>query len=57
MLGVQRMTADELFDELRLAGVRRLVDVELAVLETDGKMSFLRRDDEPGRTDHGHAAI
>jgi uncharacterized membrane protein YcaP (DUF421 family) len=43
MLAVQRITLDELLDELRLVGVRRVADVDLGVLESDGKMSFLQR--------------
>jgi uncharacterized membrane protein YcaP (DUF421 family) len=43
MLAVERIVLDELLDELRLAGVRRVADVDLGVLESDGKMSFLQR--------------
>lgn len=43
MLAVERIALDELLDELRLAGIRRVADVDLGVLESDGKMSFLQR--------------
>lgn len=41
-LSVQRMTYDELLDEARLAGVADLREVAFAVLECDGRMSFVR---------------
>lgn len=54
-LRVQRMTIDDVYDEARLAGIRRLGEIEFAILEADGKMSFLRTGtgpatptDEPG---------
>lgn len=55
-LAVQRMTIDDLLDEVRVAGISRIADIDYAVLEADGKMSFLRRDDgdevdgDPGDT-------
>ena len=42
-LRVQRMTVGELLEEARLAGVADLSDVAFAVLESDGRMSFVRR--------------
>lgn len=53
-LAVQRMTFDELLVEARLAGIGDLRDVAIAVLESDGRMSFVRGAtvrapaDEPG---------
>lgn len=47
MLRVQRITSSEVLDELRLAGIADIRDVDLGVLECDGKMSFLRRHGSP----------
>jgi uncharacterized membrane protein YcaP (DUF421 family) len=57
MLRVQRITLDDLLDELRLAGVSHVSDVDLGVLESDGKMSFLKRhgDDTTPRRDSSPA--
>lgn len=41
-LRVQRMTMEELLDEARLAGFSDVGDVAAAILESDGKVSFLR---------------
>ena len=38
----ERMTMDDLYAKARQQGIRRLGDIELAVLETDGKVSFFR---------------
>lgn len=37
------ITADELMSQLRLEGVRRLDEVEAAILEPDGQVSVIRR--------------
>lgn len=42
-----RMTEDEIRSEMRLAGIARLDMVAAAILEPNGKISFMRRDDEP----------
>jgi uncharacterized membrane protein YcaP (DUF421 family) len=42
-----RMTEDEIRSEMRLAGIARLDMVACAILEPNGKISFIRRDDEP----------
>lgn len=42
-----RMTEDEIHSEMRLAGIARLDMVACAILETNGKISFIRRDDQP----------
>lgn len=47
-LRIQRMTHDELFSEARMAGIGDITDVDLAVLESDGRISFVRR---PGKRD------
>ena len=40
-----RMTRGEVEAEMRLAGVARMDDVAWAILETNGKISFIKRDD------------
>lgn len=42
-----RMTEDEIRSEMRLAGIARLEMVACAILEPNGKISFIRRDDQP----------
>lgn len=42
-----RMTEDEILSEMRLAGIARLDMVACAILEPNGKISFIRRDDQP----------
>jgi len=37
----ERVTPDELLAEMRLIGIRALSDVEWAILEADGKISFI----------------
>jgi uncharacterized membrane protein YcaP (DUF421 family) len=41
----QRMTIDEVLAEARLQSIGSLDDVAYAVLETNGQLSFLKRDD------------
>ncbi|HWT42210.1 MAG TPA: DUF421 domain-containing protein [Sphingopyxis sp.] len=38
-----RLTTDEIESEMRLAGIARLSDVEWAILEPQGKISFIKR--------------
>lgn len=45
MLHLQRMSVDDLLDEARQAGISSLRTVDYAVLEADGKVSFLKRSD------------
>ena len=40
----ERMSLDELYAQARQQGIRRLGEIDLAVLETDGKVSFFTRD-------------
>ena len=42
-----RLTRDEILSEMRLAGIGRMSDVAWAILEPQGKMSFIRKDDQP----------
>ena len=44
MLTVERLTVDELLDEARNSGIARIADVKWAILESDGKVSFVRFD-------------
>ncbi|MGQ2957456.1 MAG: DUF421 domain-containing protein [Sphingopyxis sp.] len=39
-----RLTRDEILSEMRLAGIGRLDDVEWAILEPQGKISFISKD-------------
>ncbi len=56
-LSGERMTIQDVHEAARQQGIRRLSDIELCVLETDGSFSFFTRDDgddndgAPDRTD------
>ena len=51
-----RMTRSEVESEMRLAGIGNIRDVAWAILEPQGKISFIRRDDEaPARQDDDRA--
>ena len=39
----ERMSLDDLYAQARQQGIRKLSDIELAILETDGKVSFFQR--------------
>ena len=41
MLSVERLTIDDLLDAARNAGIERIADVRWAILEADGKISFI----------------
>ncbi len=45
MLAINRLTVDDLLDEARNNGIHRVGDIEYAILEADGKISFLRERD------------
>jgi uncharacterized membrane protein YcaP (DUF421 family) len=40
----QRMTTDEIKQSARSEGIADVADIELAILETDGKLSFITED-------------
>jgi len=40
----ERMTIDDLYAQARQQGIKSLSEIDLAVLETDGKVSFFTRD-------------
>jgi uncharacterized membrane protein YcaP (DUF421 family) len=42
-----RLTRNEILSEMRLAGIARLSDVAWAILEPQGKMSFIKRENNP----------
>jgi uncharacterized membrane protein YcaP (DUF421 family) len=42
----ERMTLDDLYAQARQQGIRKLSHIDLAVMETDGKVSFFTRDGE-----------
>jgi len=42
-----RLTRDEILSEMRLAGIGRLADVQWAILEPQGKISFISKDSAP----------
>lgn len=42
-----RMTQSEVESEMRLAGIGRMDQVAWAILEPQGKISFIRKDDDP----------
>lgn len=44
-----RLTRDEILSEMRLAGIGRISDVAWAILEPQGKMSFIRKDEGDAR--------
>jgi uncharacterized membrane protein YcaP (DUF421 family) len=53
-MGRQRLSLNDLTVAARLQGIRRIQDVELAVLEADGRLSFFTRtadDSEDGSPD------
>jgi uncharacterized membrane protein YcaP (DUF421 family) len=43
MLRIQRLSIDDLLDEARIQGIERIAAVKYAVLEADGKISFVER--------------
>ena len=47
MLRLQRLTIDELLDEARNVGIASLDDVRWGIIESDGKLSFVRRGGAP----------
>ena len=42
-MSTERMSTDDLYEAAREEGISRIGDVELAVLEPDGKISFFKR--------------
>jgi uncharacterized membrane protein YcaP (DUF421 family) len=47
----ERVTTDELFTEMRKSGVDDLPHVRWAILEADGKISIIARDQQTNRSD------
>jgi uncharacterized membrane protein YcaP (DUF421 family) len=46
MLRIHRLSIDDLLDEARNAGIARVADIEYAVLDADGKVSFIKTSGE-----------
>ena len=46
VLKIERVTHDEIHEAARLQGIADLADVRIALLEPDGKFSFITVDDE-----------
>ena len=44
VLKIERMTEDDVHEEARLQGIADLAEVRIAVLEPDGRFSFIKRD-------------
>lgn len=51
----QRLAMDDVMAAAREQGIRRLSDVDLAVLETDGRISFFQRESTPSDDASGAA--
>ncbi len=51
----QRLSTPDLLALARQQGIRSIADVELAVLEADGKVSFFTRSEPEGAPETGHA--
>ena len=43
-LASERMSIDDLYSQARQQGIKRLAEIDLAVLETDGKVSFFTQE-------------
>ena len=50
VMRTERLTLDELEEEARTQGIAHLREVEMAVLEPDGKFSFLKRAGDDGES-------
>ena len=48
---LERLTTEEVLEEARLQGIRDLDEVEVAILEPDGKFSFVKTDPEQHQPD------
>ena len=54
-LASELLTIQDVHEAAREQGIRRLSDIELCVLETDGSFSFFtRNDDDPDDRDDAH---
>jgi uncharacterized membrane protein YcaP (DUF421 family) len=52
MLKHEHVPIDELLSEMRLAGIAHVADVAWAILETNGKISFIKKDGtQPDKAD------
>jgi uncharacterized membrane protein YcaP (DUF421 family) len=55
ILRLERVTVDEVLSGARNQGIADLAEVQIGVLEADGKFSFLTRDKEQHQPDEKHA--
>ncbi len=55
VLRLERVTVDEVLSGARAQAIADLAEVDLGVLEADGKFSFLTRDKEQRQPDEKHA--
>lgn len=56
ILKLERVTMDELHEAAREQGIRDLSEVEVAVLEPDGKFAFIKANGEQGKQPEKHKA-
>ncbi|MDX6308352.1 MAG: hypothetical protein QOI06_1398 [Nocardioidaceae bacterium] len=56
VMRAQRLTMDDLLAAAREQGIRRLSDVDVAVLETDGKISFFQHQEASTSSDDSSGA-
>lgn len=56
VLKLERLTRDEVLEAARDQGIRDLVDVEVGILEPDGKFSFIKVDGTQHDPDDKHEA-
>ncbi len=54
VLRLERVTVDEVLSDARNQGIADLAEVEVGVLEADGRFSFLTRDKEQQQPDEKH---
>ena len=52
MLRIQRLTIDEVLDGARNDGIASIDDVRWAIIESDGKLSFILRESTPPKENH-----
>jgi uncharacterized membrane protein YcaP (DUF421 family) len=53
---LERLTLEEIEEEARMQGLKDLSEVEVGIMEPDGKFSFLKTNGEQHQPDEKHAA-
>jgi uncharacterized membrane protein YcaP (DUF421 family) len=56
VLRIERLTVEEVLAAAREQGITSLKDVRVAILEPEGKFTFIRRNEEPQRPPKDHRA-